>query len=82
MKIEFIASLSDTQSAITIGGDGATRVRFDIPESEIAEAVKLVMLKGTAFKVSIETTEANKKMELKRWQGIQGCKGEKQNPQQ
>ena len=57
MKIEFIASLPDIQSAITISGEGATRVRFDIPESEIANAVKLVLLKGQAFRVKIETIE-------------------------
>ncbi len=57
MKLEFIASLPDIQSAITISGEGATRVRFDIPESEIANAVKLVLLKGQAFKVKIETIE-------------------------
>jgi len=55
MKIEFIASLPDILTAITISGEGATRVKFDIPESEIANAVKLVLLKGQAFKVSIET---------------------------
>ena len=57
MEITFIASLPDIQSAISIGGDGATRVKFDIPESEIAEAVKLVLLKGQAFRVTIETIE-------------------------
>lgn len=57
MEIEFIASLPDIQSAISIGGDGATRVKLDIPESELAEAVKLVMLKGQAFRVKIETIE-------------------------
>ena len=55
MQISFIASFPDIQSAITISGEGATRVKFDIPESEIANAVKLVLLKGQAFKVSIET---------------------------
>ena len=39
LKIEFIASLPDMQSAM----------------SELAEAVKLVMLKGQAFKVKFET---------------------------
>lgn len=57
MKIELIASLPDITTAITIGGDGSTRVKFDIPESELANAVKLVMLKGKAFKVQIETIE-------------------------
>ena len=55
MEIEFIASLPDIQTAISIGGDGATRVKLDIPESELAQAVKLVMLKGKAFRVKIET---------------------------
>lgn len=55
MKISFIASLADILSAITISGEGATRVRFDIPESEPANAVKLVLLKGQAFRVEIET---------------------------
>lgn len=59
MKIEMIASLPNIQSAISIGGDGATRVKLDIPSSELAEAVKLVMLKGQAFKVTIETLDEN-----------------------
>ena len=57
MVMEFIASLADVQSAISIGGDGSTRVKLDIPESELANAVKLVMLKGKAFRVKIETIE-------------------------
>ena len=54
MELSFIASLADIASAITISGEGATRVKFDIPESELSNAVKLVLLKGQAFKVSIE----------------------------
>jgi hypothetical protein len=53
MKIEFIASLPDIQSAISVGGDGA-RIKLDIPESELASVIKLVLLKGQAFKVTIE----------------------------
>ena len=55
MEITFIASLPDIQSAISIGGDGATRVKLDMPESELPETIKLVMLKGQAFRVTIET---------------------------
>ena len=55
MRIQFTASLPDIQSAISIGGDGSTRVKIDIPESELSEAVKLVMLKGQAFQINIET---------------------------
>ena len=57
MEIEFIASFPDIQSAISIGGDGATRIKLDLPESELANAVKLVLLKGKAFKVKIEAIE-------------------------
>ena len=53
-KIEFVASLSDVQSAITISGEGAIRVKFDIPENQIAQAIKLVLLKDKAFTVSIQ----------------------------
>ena len=60
MKISFMASLPDIQSSIQIGGDGATRVKLDIPESELAEAVKLVLLKGMAFKVTIDNELVNK----------------------
>ena len=57
MKIQFIASFPSTMSAISISGDGATRLKLDMPESELAEAVKLVMFKEQAFRVTIETIE-------------------------
>lgn len=57
MQISFIASLPDIGSAINIGGDGSTRVKLDIPESELAEAVKLVLLKGRSFRVTISVVE-------------------------
>ncbi len=57
MKIEMQASLPMIQSAISIGGDGATRVKLDIPSSELPNALKLVMLQGKAFKLTIETEE-------------------------
>jgi len=57
MKIEMQASLPMIQSAISIGGDGATRVKLDIPSSELPNALKLVMLQGKAFKLTIEAEE-------------------------
>ena len=53
MNIESIASLPDISTAICIGGDGA-RISFDIPESELSNIFKQLLLKGTAFKVKIE----------------------------
>ena len=64
MIIQFIASLADITTAISIGADGATRVKFDIPESELANAVKLILLKGKAFKVSIEEVKQDKFTEI------------------
>ena len=54
-KIEFIASLPDILSAINIAGqDGNSRIKLDIPASEIKAVMKLIAMKGQAFKVTIE----------------------------
>lgn len=57
MRIEFVGSLAQVQSAINISAEGFTRVKFDIPESYLSEAVKLVLLKEKAFKVTIEAED-------------------------
>jgi len=57
-KIEFIASLPDILSAINIAGqDSNSRIKLDIPASEISSVIKLIELKGQSFKVSIEKVE-------------------------
>lgn len=57
-KIEFIASLPDILSAINIAGqDGNSRIKLDIPASEIASIVQLITLKGKTFRVTIEQAE-------------------------
>ena len=54
-KIEFIASLPDILSAISIAGvDGNTRIKLDIPASEVEAVMKLIAMKGQVFKVTIE----------------------------
>jgi len=53
MQIQFIASLPDIQSAISIGGDGA-RIKLDVPETDLANVIRLALLKGTAFRVCID----------------------------
>lgn len=52
-KIQFMASIPPIQSAINTGSDGM-RVKLDIPETDIAQAIKLITLRGKAFKVTIE----------------------------
>lgn len=54
-KIKFIASLPDILSAINIAGqDGNSRIKLDIPASDIAAVVQLIAMKGQVFKVTIE----------------------------
>lgn len=57
-KIIFTASLPDILSAINIAGvDGNSRIKLDIPASDVEAVVKLIELKGQSFKVSIEKIE-------------------------
>jgi len=58
-KIVFIASLPDILSAINIAGqDGNSRIKLDIPASDVAAVVKLIEMKGQSFKVTIEQVES------------------------
>jgi len=57
-KIVFIASLPDILSAINIAGvDGNSRIKLDIPASDIDSVVKLTGMRGQVFKVTIEKIE-------------------------
>ena len=54
-KIVFTASLPDILSAINIAGvDGNSRIKLDIPASDIESVVKLTEMKRQVFKVTIE----------------------------
>ena len=58
-KIVFTASLPDILSAINIAGqDGNSRIKLDIPASDIEAIVRLIELKGQSFKVTIEQSES------------------------
>ena len=59
-KVVFIASLPDILSAINIAGqDGNSRIKLDIPASDVEAVVRLVDLKGQSFKVSIESVKGD-----------------------
>ena len=64
MRISFIASLADVSTAISIGGDGV-RIKLDVPESDLPNAIRLVMLKGQAFTVVIDDGEREVKPKRK-----------------
>lgn len=39
---EFVASIPPIQSAVSLGGDGSGRIKLDVPESDMAEVLKLI----------------------------------------
>jgi hypothetical protein len=59
----FLASIPPIMSGIKTGGDGL-RVQFDVPESEMGEAVKLLAMRGERLKVTVEVVK-NGKFEAK-----------------
>ena len=54
-KISFIATLPPIQSAMNVSGNGdGMRVKLDIPQAEIGNAIRLTLYQNTAFRVTIE----------------------------
>ncbi len=58
--IVFLASFPPIQSAIKIGQDGM-RIQFDVPESEMANAVELLALRNVVLKVAVEPAATNER---------------------
>jgi len=55
MSISFIASIAPLMSSIQIDGvDGNSRIKLDIPATEVEAVMKLIAMKGQVFKVTIE----------------------------
>lgn len=53
-NISFAASIPDIQSAIKIGGDGM-RVQFDVPESEMPNAIGLAGMRQKVLYINVST---------------------------
>jgi hypothetical protein len=49
----FRATIPPIMSGIKTGGDGM-RVQFDVPESDMGEAVKLLAMRGMVLRVTVE----------------------------
>jgi hypothetical protein len=61
-KATFIASFPPIMSAIKIyGTNDGMRIQLDVPESEMAEAVKLLAWRMRALRVIIEPTNETEK---------------------
>ena len=59
MEATFRASIPPIMSGIKTGGDGM-RVQFDIPESDMPEAVKLLTMRGKVLRVTVEVKNGKK----------------------
>lgn len=60
-KVTFSGSFPPIQSAIKVSGDGSgMRIMIDIPESEMAEAVKLMLYRQVPLRITIEPHEQPK----------------------
>lgn len=55
-SVTFLASFPPIQSAIKVGQDGM-RVQFDIPESEIGNAVEILAMRDKVLRVTVEVQE-------------------------
>lgn len=53
-QVIFLAAFPPIQTAIKVDGSGGMRIQLDIPESEMAEAVKLMLYRQVVLKVTIE----------------------------
>ena len=53
----FRASLPPILSALRFSGDGGMRVQLDIPETDLGEATKLLLWKGTVLRITVEPEE-------------------------
>ena len=49
----FRASFPPVLSAIRMAGDGGMRIMLDIPETDMPEALKLLMWKGSVLRVTV-----------------------------
>jgi hypothetical protein len=49
----FKATIPPIMSGIKVGGDGM-RFQLDVPESEMVEAIKILTMRGTILKVTIQ----------------------------
>lgn len=55
--VTFRAALSYSRDPISINGDGEIKVVFEVPASEMAEAVKLLLYRNKSFVVSIQENQ-------------------------
>jgi hypothetical protein len=62
--VTFLASFPSIQTAIKVTGNGdGMRIQLDIPESEMAQAVKLLLMREQPLTVTIEIANLKSKLD-------------------
>lgn len=56
----FLGTIAPIMSGIRTGNDGM-RVQFDIPETEMGEAVQLLIMRGKLLRITVEVVEQERK---------------------
>jgi hypothetical protein len=61
-KVEFLATFPPILSAIkTTGNNDGMRIQLDIPETEIGEAIHLLLMRQKVLKVTVEIVDQPEK---------------------
>ena len=58
-RVTFEAIIPDTATAIQIHGGGGMRVRFDIDESNVPEALMLTVMRDRLLRLTVEVAKDN-----------------------
>jgi len=65
-KLSFIATLPPIQSAMSVSGNGdGMRIKIDISEDEVGNAVRLMLFANKLFRVTIEPVEEEAKTTIR-----------------
>ena len=59
-KVSFLATFPAISSAIKVDGAGGMRIQLDIPESEMSEAVKLLLYRQSVLNITVEPRVKNR----------------------
>lgn len=58
-RAEFECIIPDTATAIQVHGGGGARIRFDVDETNLPEALKLVLWRERVLRVTVEPAVSN-----------------------
>jgi hypothetical protein len=61
-RIEFVCTFPSIMSALKVTGDGnGMRIQLDIPETEMGQAARLLLMREKILKVTVEEAETKPK---------------------